>query len=140
MTSGIIDESAVVEALRLSPPDERITKLLNLQGRGLWHGDLPEMRRDSPRRQSLETEAPTPYAREAMARMATIRRFQDALRHLSPRGREVLRLHYDEGLSVSDVAERLGTSPRYAAKLIEKYLRRVAELSSNDGPNRTSTS
>ena len=137
MTSPTIDESAIVEALRFSQPDERIKKLLALQGRGLWHGDLAEMRRDSPRRRALETNTLSPYAREAMARMATIRRFRAALDRVSPRCREVLRLHYDEGLSVSEVAERLGTAPRYTSKLIEKCLRRVAELSSiNDADER----
>jgi RNA polymerase sigma factor (sigma-70 family) len=132
-SSDLIDESAIVEALRLSQPDERVQKLLNLQGRGLWHGDLADMRGDSPRRPSAETRALSPFAREAIARMATIRRFRDALNHLSSRCREVLRLHYEEGLPISDVAERLGITPRYTSTLIDKCLRRVAELSSFDG-------
>jgi RNA polymerase sigma factor (sigma-70 family) len=135
-SSDTIDESAIVDALRLGQTGERAKKFLNLQGRGLWYGDLAEMRGDSPRRASAETAPPSAYALEAMARMATIRRFHEALNRLSPQDREVLRLHYDEGLTVARVAERLGTTPRFAASLIDKSLQRVAELSSVNNANK----
>jgi RNA polymerase sigma factor (sigma-70 family) len=130
-----VDESAVVEALRLGEPDERVKKILSLQGRGVWRGDLADMRRDSPRRAAADSNGPSPYAREAMARMATIRRFREALNRLAPRTREVLRLHYD-GLSAAEIAERLGYTPAYAAKLIQQSRRRLGELNIDPRENR----
>jgi len=46
MPSNPVDESAAAKALRLRNSGERVKKILALQGRGLWHGDLSEMRRD----------------------------------------------------------------------------------------------
>jgi hypothetical protein len=46
MASNPIDESPVAKALRLRKVRKGIEKLLSLQGSGLWHGDLAEMRRD----------------------------------------------------------------------------------------------
>jgi hypothetical protein len=48
MTAGIFDETAIAEALRLAEPSDAMKRLLNLQGLGLWHGDLSEMRGDVP--------------------------------------------------------------------------------------------
>lgn len=51
----------------------------------------------------------------------------DILRHLHPRYREMLRLHYLEQLTSSEIADRLGSSTRYAEKRIVLALRRVRE-------------
>jgi len=45
MPSNPIDDSATAGSW-LGHTRERAKKILDLQGRGLWHGDLAEMRRD----------------------------------------------------------------------------------------------
>jgi RNA polymerase sigma factor (sigma-70 family) len=51
-----------------------------------------------------------------------------ALQYLQPRCRETLWLHYFEGRAASDVARELGTTNRYAEKLIHNCLKRVREI------------
>jgi RNA polymerase sigma factor (sigma-70 family) len=50
------------------------------------------------------------------------------LERLRPRQREVLRLHYFEGLTAPEIANKLDTTPAYAGKLIGKALARVRAL------------
>ena len=53
---------------------------------------------------------------------------RQALDYLQPRCRETLHLHYFEGRSANDVAEKLETTNRYAEKLIHNCLKRVREI------------
>jgi len=53
---------------------------------------------------------------------------QQALRYLAPRCQETLHLHYFEGRSANDVAEKLETTSRYAEKLIHNCLKRAREI------------
>ena len=53
---------------------------------------------------------------------------RQALEYLQPRCRETLHLHYFEGRSANDVAEKLETTNRYAEKLIHNCLKRVREI------------
>jgi RNA polymerase sigma factor (sigma-70 family) len=62
---------------------------------------------------------------EQMAMEITMRQ---ALDYLQPRCRETLHLHYFEGRSAVDVAEKLETTSRYAEKLIHNCLKRVREI------------
>jgi RNA polymerase sigma factor (sigma-70 family) len=128
MTAGIIDESAIAEALRLSHPGERARQILSLQGLGLWHGDLAEMRRDSPRRPIEEPGETSPNTTEAASRMMMVLRVKAALKQLPPREREALRLHYDEGLRLEEIAERLGVKTGYAEVLINRALQHVSKI------------
>lgn len=50
------------------------------------------------------------------------------LGRLRPRHRDVLRLHYLEGLDVRQLAERYATTRRYACKLITESLRAARRL------------
>jgi RNA polymerase sigma factor (sigma-70 family) len=128
MTSGIIDESAIAEALRLSHPGERAKQILNLQGLGLWRGDLAEMRRDSPRRPVTKRGLTSPKTTEAASRMKMVRRVKAALKQLPPKEREALRLHYDEGLRLEEIAERLGMKTDRACILIDRALLHVSKI------------
>ncbi len=129
MTSDIIDESAIADALRLGQDGERAKQILSFQGLGLWHGDLAEMRRDSPRRPAAKPAPPSPGASEVTRRMAMIRRMADALKRLPPQHREVLHLRYYEGLTIGEAADRLGVTTGYAEELIHQSLQRVRENS-----------
>jgi RNA polymerase sigma factor (sigma-70 family) len=53
---------------------------------------------------------------------------REALEALSPRYQEILRLRFFEGLTVPELAQRLGVKKKYAAKLLEKCLRRAETL------------
>ena len=53
---------------------------------------------------------------------------RQALNYLQPRCKETLLLHYFEGRSAVDVAEKLETTSRYAEKLIHNCLKRVREV------------
>jgi len=53
---------------------------------------------------------------------------ETVMKYLPERCREVLSLHYFEGRSVHDVAKKLGTTPRYAEKLLHNCLKRAREL------------
>ena len=53
---------------------------------------------------------------------------RQALQYLQPRCRDTLFLHYYEGHSAVDVAKELGTTGRYAEKLIHNCLKRVREI------------
>jgi len=128
MTSGIIDESAIAEALRLGEPCEAIKRLLRFQGLGVWHGDLSEMRRDVPRRRSTEADPPSPEARKVIERMAMVRAIREALPQLPSESQEALRLYLHEGLPIADVAKRLGVRFSDAASLMFKTMARLREL------------
>jgi RNA polymerase sigma factor (sigma-70 family) len=128
MTSGIIDESAIADALRLSNAGERAKQILNLQGLGLWHGDLSEMRRDSPRSPAAEPTAPSANAREVTRRMAMVRRVGDALNRLPPQGREALYLRYYESLPIEEIAGRFGMTAPWAEELLSEALGRVTAI------------
>jgi RNA polymerase sigma factor (sigma-70 family) len=52
----------------------------------------------------------------------------EALAVLSPRHQHILRLRYYEGYSIPEIAEELGTTAKYAQKLVMKILRRAAEF------------
>jgi DNA-directed RNA polymerase specialized sigma24 family protein len=47
---------------------------------------------------------------------------------MTSRHREVLRLHYYEQLSATEIARHLGTTRRYAEKLIGKALKQARRL------------
>ena len=128
MTAGIIDESAIAEALRLSHPGEPARQILSLQGLGLWHGDLAEMRQDSPRRPAAEPDVTSPKTTEAGDRMMMVLRVKAALKQLPPQEREALRLHYDEGLRLEEIAERLGLKTSHADVLINRALQHVSKI------------
>lgn len=53
---------------------------------------------------------------------------QAALQYLSPRCRDVILGHYFEGRSASDLAAKLGTTPRYMEKLIHNCLKRTRDI------------
>jgi RNA polymerase sigma-70 factor (ECF subfamily) len=53
---------------------------------------------------------------------------REALSALSPRYQEILRLRFFEGLTVPELAQRLGVKKKYAAKLLSKCLRRAETL------------
>jgi RNA polymerase sigma factor (sigma-70 family) len=127
MTSGIIDEGAIAEALRLGEPGEAIKRLLRLQGLGLWHGDLSEMRGDVPRSPAgaLEPAPPTDEAKEMMRHMKMERRLRDALDRLSPEHREALNLRYLQSLPIEEIARRMGVTPSSAEELVREALRRA---------------
>jgi RNA polymerase sigma factor (sigma-70 family) len=52
----------------------------------------------------------------------------EALAVLSPRHQHILRLRYYEGYSIPEIAEELGTTAKYAQKLVMKILRRAEEF------------
>jgi RNA polymerase sigma factor (sigma-70 family) len=126
MTSGIFDENAIAEALRLGEPGEAIKRLLRFQGLGVWHGDLSEMRGDVPRTPApLEPSPPTDEAQEMMRRMKMERRLRDALDRLSPEHREALNLRYLGSLPIEEIARRMGVTPSSAEELVREALRRA---------------
>lgn len=53
---------------------------------------------------------------------------QQCIRYLQPRCRETLALHYFQGRSATEVANELGTTVRYAEKLIHNCLKRVRDI------------
>ena len=61
---------------------------------------------------------------------------REALECLSPRYQEILRLRFFEGLSVPELAARLGVKKKYAAKLLTKCLRRAETLYVRKGRRR----
>lgn len=50
------------------------------------------------------------------------------LERLTPRKRDVLRLHYYEGCTAAEIARTLGTSTGYAERLISKALRDLRSM------------
>ncbi len=50
------------------------------------------------------------------------------MERLTPRKREVLRLHYYEGFTVREVARIQGTTPAYAQRLVSKALRDLRSM------------
>jgi RNA polymerase sigma factor (sigma-70 family) len=129
MTSGIIDESAIAEALRLKEPGEAIKRLLRFQGLGLWHGDLSEMRGDVPRSPApVEPAPPTDEAKEMMRHMKMERRLRDALDRLSPEHREALNLRYLQSLPSEEIARRMAVTKASADELVREALRRTQAL------------
>jgi DNA-directed RNA polymerase specialized sigma24 family protein len=129
MTSAIIDESAIAEALRLGEPGEAIKRLLRLQGLGLWHGDLSEMRGDVPRSPApLEPAPPTDEAKEMMRHIKMVRKLRDALDHLSPERREALSLRYGKLLPIEEIAGRLGVTTPVATELLREALSGVQAM------------
>ncbi len=133
MTAGIIDESAIAEALRLSNAGDRAKQILNFQGLGLWHGDLSEMRRDSPPRSAALDIPPTGDSGEAN-QMVMVLRIKAALNRLPAREREALNLRYFEELQVDQIAQKLGLDTQRIRHLIaraEARVRRFYEESLN---------
>lgn len=129
MTSGIIDESAIAEALRLKEPGEAIKRLLRFQGLGLWHGDLSEMRGDVPRSPApVEPAPPTDEAKEMMRHMKMERRLREALDRLSPEHREALNLRYLQSLPSEEIARRMAVTKASADELVREALRRTQAL------------
>jgi len=129
MTSGIIDESAIAEALRLGEPGEAIKRLLRFQGLGIWHGDLSEMLGDVPRSPATSEPAPpTDEAKEMIRRMKMERRLRDALDRLSPEHREALNLRYLQSLPIEEIARTMGVTPSSAEELVREALRRVQAM------------
>jgi RNA polymerase sigma factor (sigma-70 family) len=128
MTAGIIDESAITEALRLGQAGERAKQILSFQGLGLWHGDLAEMREDSPMRPVAEAGVSSQKTTEAANRMMMVLRVKAALRRLPPLEREALHLHYYEGLRSDEIAEKLGMKIGRADLLIQRALQHVTKI------------
>lgn len=61
---------------------------------------------------------------EAMERLR--RNLRDArLDELTPRQAELLRLHFDEGLSVREIARRLGVSPSTVSRTLKRAKERL---------------
>ena len=52
---------------------------------------------------------------------------REALQGLTQRDQEILRLRYFEGLSINELAERLGLKSKYTQKLVMKCLRRAEQ-------------
>ena len=124
MTSGIIDESAIAEALSLGEPGEAIKRLLRFQGLGLWHGDLSEMRGDVPRSSSAEPPPPSAEAEEMALHMKLVRQLRTALDRLPPEFREAVYLRYYKSLPIEEIARRLGvTTPSMVSRLHEAMKR-----------------
>jgi DNA-directed RNA polymerase specialized sigma24 family protein len=129
MTSGIIDESAIAEALRLGEPGEAIKRLLRLQGLGVWHGDLSEMRGDVPWTPApAEPAPPTDEAKEMMSHMKMVRKLRDALDHLSGEAREAIDLRYGKSLPIEEIAGRLGVTTPVAKELLREALSGVQAM------------
>ena len=61
---------------------------------------------------------------------------REALGCLSPRCQEILRMRYFDGCSVPEIAEHLGVSAKYAAKLVAKCLRRAEKMYGEKGKAR----
>lgn len=129
MTSGIFDESAIAEALRIREPGEAIKRLLRYQGSGIWHGDLSAMRGDVPWTPApVEPAPPTDEAKEMMRRMKMERRLREALDRLPPQHREALRLHYLESLPIEEIAARMSISHSSAQQLLHEALHRARTM------------
>jgi DNA-directed RNA polymerase specialized sigma24 family protein len=128
MTSGIIDESAIAESLRLAEPGEGIKRLLRLQGLGLWHGDLSEMRGDVPRSPSAEPSPASAEAKEMMRHIKKVRLLRIALDRLPSVDREALFLRYSESLPIEEIAGRLGVTTPSAAQRLRSALSRVEAM------------
>src|SRR3954454_8936184 len=129
MTSGIIDESAIVEALRLREPGEAIKRLLRFQGLGIWHGDLSEMRGDVTRSPaSAQPSAPSAEAKEIARRMKMERRLRDALDRLPAERREAVYLRYYKSLPIEEIARTLGLTPLSVKNLLNEALRSVEAM------------
>ncbi len=128
MTSGIIDESAIAEALRLAEPGEGIKRLLRLQGLGLWHGDLSEMRGDVPRSPSAEPPPASAEAKEMMRHIKMVRQLRTALDRLPSEGREALYLRYYESLPIEEIAGRLGVTTPSVVQRLRSALSRVEAM------------
>jgi DNA-directed RNA polymerase specialized sigma24 family protein len=129
MTSGIIDESAIAEALRLGEPGEAIKRLLRFQGLGIWHGDLSEMRGDVPRSPApVEPSATSAEAQEMTRRMRMVRHVRQALDRLPPKPREALYLRYFKWLPIEEVADELCVPTPSAEELLREALDRVTAI------------
>jgi RNA polymerase sigma factor (sigma-70 family) len=61
---------------------------------------------------------------------------REALELLPPRYQEVLRLRYFEGMSINELADHLGVTPKYAQKLVTKCLRRAEQRYTEQGAKR----
>jgi RNA polymerase sigma factor (sigma-70 family) len=129
MTSGIIDESAIAEALRLGEPGEAIKRLLRFQGLGVWHGDLSEMRGDVPQTPSpVQPSAPSAEAKEMTGRMKMVRHVRQALDRLPPERREALYLRYYKWLPIEEIADKLRVPTPSVEELLREALNRVKAI------------
>jgi RNA polymerase sigma factor (sigma-70 family) len=61
---------------------------------------------------------------------------REALERLPPRYQEILRLRYFEGMSIIELADHLGVTPKYAQKLVTKCLRRAEQRFTDQGTKR----
>ena len=52
---------------------------------------------------------------------------EPALQRLPPREREILRMRFEEGLTQTQIAERIGISQMHVSRLIRKSLARMRE-------------
>ena len=82
--------------------------------------------RDASRRYCQDTAPPAAPTEEAVPDVRT--EMRRVLAHLSPRMRDVLRLHYFEGRSASEIAGELGTTRWYAERLIDAALSRARDV------------
>jgi RNA polymerase sigma factor (sigma-70 family) len=128
MTSGIFDESAIAEALRLGEPGEGIKRLLRFQGLGVWHGDLSEMRGDVPRSPSTQPPETSANAKEVTRRMRMERELRHALDRLPPEDREALYLRYYKSLPIEEIAGKRGVTTSSAEKLLREALNRLQAI------------
>ena len=114
--------------MRLDEPGEGVKRLLRLQGLGLWHGDLAEMRGDSPRSNPADLDVTAPSTTEAAGRMVMVLRIKAAFEQLSSQEREALRLRYDDGLPLEEIAKSLGVDINQASALIDRALQKVSKV------------
>jgi hypothetical protein len=89
----------------------------------LWHGNLAEMRGDSPKEPASETD--NAGDTDQFLQTVAISRAFDLLQ---PRCAEVVRLVYIEGRDVGQVANELDTTYRYAESLVGNCLHRLVEV------------
>lgn len=73
-------------------------------------------------------ETPGPRERENAERYATSITIRETLARLQEKCRETLHLRYYEGLSADELARRYETSNKYAAKLVQKCLKRARDI------------
>jgi RNA polymerase sigma factor (sigma-70 family) len=81
--------------------------------------------------EEIDDAVPDPFDACRLERELIVR---DMLARLHPTDREVLRLHYFEHLTVPELAVRIGTTPRYAGKLVTKALKRARTIYEASAP------
>lgn len=76
----------------------------------------------------VAAERPDPVSMNVLDTLPARIAAGEALAGLPPRYQQILRLRYFEGYSIKEIAEHLGVTAKYAAKLVAKSLRRAEEV------------